>query len=178
MLGVWRRWWDRQEAMREGGRSAAHRPGGGHDAAHELPPPRPAGARAHTGANTRPGMARSRWSQPISRVLSWTVIRLGHASPHASSDLPGGDAGHAIAPLFGLAPGGVYLAATCCHARGALLPHLFTLTSAGLALRRFVFCGTFRRLAPPRHYLAPCPVEPGLSSVSSMADSDCLANSA
>ena len=26
------------------------------------------------------------------------------------------------------------------------------------------FCCTFRRLAPPRHYLAPCPVEPGLSS--------------
>ena len=32
------------------------------------------------------------------------------------------------APLFGLAPGGVYLAATCYHLRGALLPHLFTLT--------------------------------------------------
>jgi hypothetical protein len=30
--------------------------------------------------------------------------------------------------------------------------------------RRCVFCGTFRRLAPPRRYLAPCPVEPGLSS--------------
>ena len=29
---------------------------------------------------------------------------------------------------------------------------------------RFVFCGTFRRLAPPRRYLAPCPAEPGLSS--------------
>ena len=32
------------------------------------------------------------------------------------------------APLFGLAPGGVYLAATCYHLRGALLPHHFTLT--------------------------------------------------
>jgi|GEM_PF-6215396 len=31
--------------------------------------------------------------------------------------------------------------------------------------RRFVFCGTFHRLAPPRRYLAPCPMEPGLSSV-------------
>jgi len=30
--------------------------------------------------------------------------------------------------------------------------------------RRYIFCGTFRRLAPPRHYLAPCPAEPGLSS--------------
>ena len=32
------------------------------------------------------------------------------------------------------------------------------------AVRRFAFCCTGRRLAPPRHYLAPCPVEPGLSS--------------
>src|SRR3970040_2421171 len=30
--------------------------------------------------------------------------------------------------------------------------------------RRYVFCCTFRRLAPPRRYLAPCPMEPGLSS--------------
>lgn len=29
---------------------------------------------------------------------------------------------------------------------------------------RYIFCGTFRRLAPPRRYLAPCPMEPGLSS--------------
>jgi hypothetical protein len=31
-------------------------------------------------------------------------------------------------------------------------------------LRRFAFCCTFRRLAPPRRYLALYPVEPGLSS--------------
>jgi hypothetical protein len=30
---------------------------------------------------------------------------------------------------------------------------------------RYIFCCTFRRLAPPRCYLAPCPVEPGLSSL-------------
>jgi len=29
---------------------------------------------------------------------------------------------------------------------------------------RSALCCTFRRLAPPRRYLAPCPVEPGLSS--------------
>lgn len=29
---------------------------------------------------------------------------------------------------------------------------------------RYIFCGTFRRLTPPRHYLALCPMEPGLSS--------------
>ncbi len=66
--------------------------------------------------------------RPISRVLSWTAIHLGCASPHTSSDLPGNDAGHIFVPLFGLAPGGVYLATACYHPRGALLPHLFTLT--------------------------------------------------
>jgi hypothetical protein len=46
-------------------------------------------------------------SRPVSRVLSWTVIPLGHASPHGSSDLPGCRTGRPIASLFGLAPGGV-----------------------------------------------------------------------
>ena len=31
-------------------------------------------------------------------------------------------------------------------------------------LWRYIFCGTFRRLASPRRYLALYPVEPGLSS--------------
>ncbi len=35
-------------------------------------------------------------------------------------------------------------------------------------LRRSTLCCTFRRLAPPRNYLAPCPVEPGLSSPQQM----------
>ncbi len=105
-------------------------------------------------------------SRPVSRVLSRTAIPLGCASPHTSSDLPGSRAGNTNAPLFGLAPGGVYRAAECCHPRGALLPHLFTLTCAPACRghRRSVLCGTFRRLTPPRRYLAPCPVEPGLSS--------------
>jgi hypothetical protein len=32
------------------------------------------------------------------------------------------------------------------------------------ALRRSILCCTFRGLTPPRNYLAPCPLEPGLSS--------------
>ena len=31
-------------------------------------------------------------------------------------------------------------------------------------VRRYIFCCTFRRLAPPRSYLALCSMEPGLSS--------------
>jgi hypothetical protein len=56
----------------------------------------------------------------------------------------------------------------CCQRRGALLPHLFTLTGPE-GLRRYVFCGTFHGLAPPRRYLAPCPAEPGLSSTACAA---------
>jgi hypothetical protein len=41
-------------------------------------------------------------SRPISRVLSWTVIRLRCASPHTCSDLPGDNAGHATSPYLAL----------------------------------------------------------------------------
>src|SRR5690606_6416466 len=39
----------------------------------------------------------------------------------------------------------------------------------GGTVRRSALCCTFRRLAPPRRYLAPCPVEPGLSSTACTA---------
>ena len=52
----------------------------------------------------------------------------------------------------------------CYHARGALLPHPFTLTAYPSGSRRSTLCCTFRKLTLPRRYLAPCPVEPGLSS--------------
>ena len=66
--------------------------------------------------------------RPISRVLSWTVIHLGPESLQGSSNQPAPTAGSSIGGLFGLAPGGVYLAANCYQTRGALLPHPFTLT--------------------------------------------------
>ena len=119
---------------------------------------------------------RKKRSQPVSRVLSWTVIHLGLASPLASSNLPASDTGRTNGGLFGLAPSGVYHATNCYQSRGALLPHPFTLTGCphpsplpereGIMrkLRRSTLCCTFRRLAPPRRYLALCPMEPGLSS--------------
>ena len=101
------------------------------------------------GARTR-AVLRNRGSEKpepaISRVLSRAIIHLGRPSPAVSSNLPGsplgtgGGAGIAahlaaaalhLTPLFGLAPGGVYRAADCYQPRGALLPHLFTLTIAG-----------------------------------------------
>ena len=65
-------------------------------------------------------------------------------------------------PLFGLAPGGVYLAKVCYQTRGALLPHLFTLTAR--KARRFVSVALSLGLPPPdviRHRVL---MEPGLSS--------------
>ncbi len=45
-------------------------------------------------AEPRVGRPRSRsGSRPISRVLSWATIHLGHTSPCASSDLPGSPCG-------------------------------------------------------------------------------------
>jgi len=45
-------------------------------------------------------------SWPISRVLSWAAIPLGPESLQGSSHLPASSAGHVIARLFGVAPGG------------------------------------------------------------------------
>jgi len=49
-------------------------------------------------------------------------------------------------------------------ARCALTAPFHPYPATQRAVRRYIFCCTFRRLTPPRNYLAPCPVEPGLSS--------------
>jgi len=51
----------------------------------------------------------------------------------------------------------------CYQKRGALLPHLFTLTDP-LRDWRFLLCGTFPRVAPAGRYPAPFRLKPGLSS--------------
>jgi hypothetical protein len=57
------------------------------------------------------------------------AIHLGQASLPGSSNLPESRTERAAPPLlFGLAPHGVYPAGTNYSGRGALLPHLFTLT--------------------------------------------------
>ena len=103
----------------EDGSSLAWREGAG-DGAHGDDPD----------ARAPPGCRRLQYQVElaISRVLSRVIIHLGVVSPQRSSDLPGNSADRTIVPLFGLAPGGVYRATECCHRRGALLPHPFTLT--------------------------------------------------
>jgi hypothetical protein len=57
------------------------------------------------------------------------IIHLAPMLPSGSSDLPGNLGGPpSNVPLFGLAPGGVYLAPIVTDGTGELLPHLFTLT--------------------------------------------------
>ena len=78
------------------------------------------------------------------------------------------------APLFGLAPDGVYHAVPVTGRRGALLPLPFTLTSESVNSSgwRFAFCGTFPEVALAGCYPASCSVEPGLSSRSHKRTSD------
>src|SRR5262249_53427821 len=90
-------------------------------------------------------------------------------SPATSSGLPGSTGGHPL-PLSWRLP---YLALLQVGftvppnvATGAVRSYrtVSPLPSPLLALGRFAFCCTFRRLTPPRCYLAPRPPEPGLSS--------------
>jgi hypothetical protein len=83
-----------------------------------------------------------RRSRPISRVLSWTVIPLGAASPLRSSNLPGPDAGNVMGSLFGLAPGGVCRAGLLPGSRCALTAPFHPCHASCLAFRR---CGSVRR---------------------------------
>ena len=88
------------------------------------------------------------------------------------------------ASLFGLAPRGVYLAVECCHRRGALLPHRFTLTGHH-PLRGGDLGGLFSVALsvgsrPPGvtwHRALWSPDFPPSSPACADEDSDCLADS-
>jgi len=58
-----------------------------------------------------------------------TIIHLGDPLPNRSRGLPG-TVRRAIESLLGLAPGGVYLAATVARGAGGLLHHRFNLACA------------------------------------------------
>ena len=135
---------------------------------------RPGFAEANPGRTLAP-RAKEIWrlapwgSRPISRVLSWTAIHLAGASPRRSSDLPGSRAGRTWllsqpASLFGLAPGGVCRAVACCHRRGALLPHHFTLAGARESAWAVYFLLHFPWAHAPQVLPGTVPWEPGLSS--------------
>ena len=108
-----------------------------------------------------------RW--PISRVLSRTIIHLGQTSPFASSNLPKNDTGHICVQAHCSSIWSCSRWGLPCH---KLLPVMRCALTAPFHPyrsfeneRRSIFCCTCRRLTPPRSYLAPCPLEPGLSSL-------------
>ena len=88
------------------------------------------------------------------------AIPLGRPLPAASSNQPGQRSGDGskvfsvrtpyVAPIRFCSRWGLPCR-PCCHGRGALLPHRFTLAS-----RRFVFCGAFPGVSPAGRYPAPC----------------------
>ncbi len=80
--------------------------------------------------------------------------------------------------LFGLAPGGVYLATTCCQARGALLPHPFTLTGALLRLGGLLSAALVVGSRRPDVIWHPALWSPDFPPLSQNESGDCLANSA
>ncbi len=123
-----------------------------------------------TSSTGRPGCWASkkegRMSRPMSRILfprllPWAVIihldpplltgltRPTHTAQEVEQPQPFtwlSVCRHTSGAPFGLAPGGVYLAARITAGAGALLTHPFTLTcqciSSSTAGRRFPFCGT------------------------------------
>ena len=126
---------------------------------------------------------RIKWSRPISRVLSGTIIHLGRPSPDASCDLPGDTCGpqaaRGVPPYLVLLQRGFTVPSPLPQTRCALTAPFHPCLPAKRVRghRRFAFCCTFRRLAPPRRYLASCPEEPGLSSATRLGDRDRLADS-
>ena len=94
-------------------------------------------------------------SRPISRILSWKArgdhpsgmriaAHLGATHPPTMDEQPIGAGPKAF---LGLAPGGVYLAATVTRRAGELLPHRFTLTRTPKGRWRSVLCGTVPHVA-------------------------------
>ncbi len=138
------------------------------------------GIRRRTVGRVLPGIMRCRQrekvSRSVSRVLSWTIIHLRQVSPPACSNLPESTVGHSKRiPIWSCSEWGLpsprLLPAARCALTAPFHPYpekgvrpLFTQKGSDPFFRRYTFCCTFRRLAPPRRYLAPCPVEPGLSS--------------
>ena len=96
------------------------------------------------------------------------TIHLVPVLPPGSSDLPGSlDGQPSNAPLFGLAPGGVYLAPAVTGGTGELLPRHFTLTLSDIMhiwQGGLLSVALFLPVTGTGHYPAPCPEEPGLSS--------------
>ena len=128
-------------------------------------------------------------SAPISRILCpplraqarMTIIPLGPSSLTASSDLPGGFGRAALErlPIWSCSVRG-FACHPCCHGRGALLPHLFTLTSVArggifsVPLSVRLLCpGVTRRTALRSSDFPPAPALQAFGEAGPKAQSPC-----
>ena len=130
----------------------------------------------------RDGRRSERPESAISRVLSRAIIHLRRLSPAACSNLPGsplgtggGTANRPVLPYLVLLRAG-FTVPRAVTSRAVRSYRTFSPLPDPTA-RRYIFCGTFHGLAPPRGYLALCPKEPGLSSVDLTIYRDCQADS-
>ena len=75
------------------------------------------------------------------------TIRLGYSLLSSSSDLPGSGngAGRSSSPIWSCFTWG-FPCQLDYSSRGALLPHLFTLTRTVFQRKRYIFCGTIRNM--------------------------------
>ena len=112
------------------------------------------------GGSCKPGSVPSRTAEGGSHS-SWTRVSPSLQQP--TRELGAGRPRNA--PLFGLAPGGVYRAG---RSPGPLVSSYLTVSPlprlGNNETRRSALCCTFLRVTPTGRYPAPCPVEPGLSS--------------
>ena len=129
-----------------------------------VPPPRRAWAAAakaiYLDPPLRTGSSRPACEQAGRKSGLPAAVGLNHAGGPAGGSPPA----DAPKPLLGLAPGGVCRAGKPRGYRGALLPHLFTLTFRRRGFgRRYLFCGTFpipthrRRCGPGSRNGGCCP---------------------
>jgi len=97
---------------------------------------------------------KNKWSWPISRVLSRTVIHLGCTSLCTSSDLPRSRVGHTLQLTLlllylVLLQVGFTIAVIRYRTRGALLPHRFTLAGLPVDLGGFLSAALSVGSRPP-----------------------------
>ena len=114
--------------------------------------------------NPVPGPGLQRTLRSFESPAGVAIIPLGPRSPSGSSSRPGdvpreaGGTGALHLPIWPCSAWGLPCPLRCRRG-GALLPHRFTLTvrSRKGTERRFLFCGTFLRVAATGCYPACCP---------------------